>query len=159
MILHYYLIILALVVSPSIAFSNTPVTPNLIEDLKRKLNDGQLSPEKGLGEHANTLAEQIQFLENELLKQERTSTMPTVPTNRLSPTQPFSPNLPASDKASEPTYTEMRHTNMTTHDTQQLRIAGLEARIALLEKQMATLNQQNRLDQTNSSNLGNTYGS
>lgn len=157
--------IIALLAFPLMAAANTQVTPDFMESLKQKLNDGQLSPEKGPGDHTHTLAEQIQFLEGELLKQQQQTSMPsTVSANASVPAEthaPLAPHNELSNPTQQASSSNMpaTYTPSSPQDAQQLRVAGLEARVALLEKQVATLSQQNTPTQLAPSNLGNTYGS
>lgn len=132
---------------------------NKLDLLKGKMNDGQISPEPQGGPGA-TLAEQIQLVEGELIKQ--TNTTSSIPTNQHTPlpTQHLQAQLPQTQslQTDQPqgntwgtqhplhvTSPPVDHPALVTtmeFETVRLHIQALEARIALLEKQIASLSQR-----------------
>lgn len=156
--------------NPPISSSDIVSMQNKLDLLNKKMTDGQISPEPNAGP-GNTLAEQIQLLEGELIKQSPSSTSMSespsnlamyqnqgqIPQTQLSPGQ-IPQGTPPSQLPS-PDHTNnwgqqlpSPNTNQPTaslvtaieFETMRLHIQGLEARIALMEKQIAFLSQQPR---------------
>lgn len=124
----------------SSAPTNPGVNAQLVESLKKKLADGQVSVEPGPGEGSSTLAEQIQFLEGELLKQNKPIEAPQqqvlqpvlpLPTTLVPPAQPIQTQPPSIPQP----MMSQSHVAHQELEALRVRVAGLEARMAILEQQ------------------------
>lgn len=150
------LLLLSFLVVTGILASDQAVTEQKIENLEKKLADGQVSTEPGLGQGANTLAEQIEFLRSQLPKKNKldnpekkieetsqTLTNPMTSTATLSTTPSvtttISPKIVTETPHSSTVAEQQPLVSASQPSTQEFealkaRIAALEARIALLEK-------------------------
>lgn len=121
--------------------TNFNVSPQLIESLKKKLADGQVSPEPGLGEGSNTLAEQIQFLEVQLGEQNKNLPAPSQPVTPTSVAnlQPLTSSATLSQIPSQTSTASVGSSPSTTPseaDALKARIIALETRLAVVEKKL-----------------------
>lgn len=121
--------------------SSAPITSQFVEGLKKKLSEGQVSVEPGPGEGCPTLKDQIQFLEQQTTQPNKEAIVPPK----------VAPIMASSQQPNNPPIVQLTPQQPQVHiplasqapvspqeiETYKARIAGLEARVALLEQKYA----------------------